>query len=239
MSKVVDVVSDFVDDVVEVVVEAVQDVFEVINDFRHDFNEVLFDALNDITLDQGIFDFALDINTASRGTWDAAIAGDLKAILYIAITGVSLMTGTYAIATNSFSSALSIVEILGSMSNIISTMSSLMITGSISVLEYINMKNTLDGIVNAMNLAFVNSWINGSMNFWMAGGILYDSPKAGDILFNPTGDLNTTKFLNIPNKNSNAWMKWNSGKMHDFQKSTFGNLAGNEFFAVAPLAQRI
>ncbi len=97
----------------------------------------------------------------------------------------------------------------------------------------------LNAMKNAMNLAFVSSWINGSMNFWMAGGVLYDAPRAGDVLFNPTGNMNTTKFLNIPDRNSNLWMKWESGRMHDFQKSVFGNLAGNEFFAVSPLAQRI
>lgn len=92
---------------------------------------------------------------------------------------------------------------------------------------------------DAMRLSFVNSWINGRMNLWMAGGVLYDSPRAGDVLFNPTGDLNTTQFLSRPDTNSNTWSKWNNGEMHDFQSSVNGNLAGDEFFSISPISQRM
>jgi len=39
------------------------------------------------------------------------------------------------------------------------------------------------------------------LNRWMAGGDLYDAPRAGDVLFNPIGDMNTVKFLGLQNKN--------------------------------------
>ena len=88
-------------------------------------------------------------------------------------------------------------------------------------------------------VGYINDFMNGSMNLWMAGGILYDSPRAGDTMFNVTGDMNTTKFLGIKNNNSNKWSEWNSDRYHDYQKKVFGNLAGSDFFAVNKLAQRI
>ena len=39
------------------------------------------------------------------------------------------------------------------------------------------------------------------MNRWMAGGDLYDAPRAGDVLFNVAGNLNTVRFLGIQDTN--------------------------------------
>jgi hypothetical protein len=44
--------------------------------------------------------------------------------------------------------------------------------------------------------------MDGDMNDWMAGGMLYDSPRAGDLFFNPTGDLNTVRFLGLEDNNN-------------------------------------
>lgn len=97
----------------------------------------------------------------------------------------------------------------------------------------------LNSWADAMKLSFVNSWINGRMNLYMAGNVLYDAPRAGDLLFNVTGSLNTTEFLGRPNTNSNNWSNWQLGEMADFQSHVNGTLAGEEFFAVSPLSQRM
>jgi len=94
-------------------------------------------------------------------------------------------------------------------------------------------------MLNEQRLTFTNTWINGSMNYWFAGGMLYDAPKAGDIMFHPTGKLPTTKFLGLENENNSNFMEWDGGKMHDYQKKVYGNMAGDNFFGVSPLAQRL
>jgi len=43
--------------------------------------------------------------------------------------------------------------------------------------------------------------IKHDVNKWMAGGSLYDAPRAGNVLFNVIGDLNTTRFLGLEDKN--------------------------------------
>ena len=94
-------------------------------------------------------------------------------------------------------------------------------------------------MTDANRLDYTNDWINGSMNMWMAGGVLYDAPRAGDSMFHVDGDLNTTKFLSKPDYNQTTWSDWNTGQYHSYNKKVFGNMAGDEFFAVSPLAQRI
>ena len=94
-------------------------------------------------------------------------------------------------------------------------------------------------IKDSMNLAFTTGFINGSMNYWMAGGALYDAPKAGDVMFRPNGHLGTTRFLGLQDKNNSTWSSWSDGKYHDYQRKIFGNLAGDHFFSVSPIAQRM
>ena len=81
-------------------------------------------------------------------------------------------------------------------------------------------------------LGFTNDFINGKKHLWMAGGDLYDSPKAGDMLFNVTGNLNTTAFLGLENKNDSVWSQWQRGMYGDLHKKTFGNMAGDNFFSI-------
>ena len=84
-------------------------------------------------------------------------------------------------------------------------------------------------------LEFTNDFINGKKHLWMAGGILYDAPKAGDLHFNVTGNLNTVRFLGMEDKNTNDWYNWTNDKYHDFSSKTFGNMAGDMFFSVKPI----
>jgi hypothetical protein len=50
----------------------------------------------------------------------------------------------------------------------------------------------------------VKNSVDASSNDWMAGGKLYDSPRAGGAYFNETGDLNTVRFLGLQDRNYNG-----------------------------------
>lgn len=71
---------------------------------------------------------------------------------------------------------------------------------------------------------------SGDIGDWMAGGSMYDSPRAGDILFNPMGNLNTTVFLGLENKNFAFDMTASYTNAEVFK--TFGALAGDSRFSV-------
>lgn len=71
---------------------------------------------------------------------------------------------------------------------------------------------------------------NGEMSDWMAGGSMYDSPRAGDILFNAMGNLNTTVFLGLENKNFGFDMTASYANAEVFK--SFGTLAGDSRFSV-------
>ena len=83
-----------------------------------------------------------------------------------------------------------------------------------------------------INQNYLSMYIDGSMNEWMAGGKLYDAPRAGGETFNPMGSMNTTMFLGMENNNSQnssmvlAYANPNVSQQH------FGNLAGNDGFSV-------
>lgn len=52
------------------------------------------------------------------------------------------------------------------------------------------------------NSVIIEEIYSGSSLDWMAGGVFYDSMKAGDVFFNATGDLNTVKFLGLESRNT-------------------------------------
>ena len=87
-------------------------------------------------------------------------------------------------------------------------------------------------IKDMMALSFTKGWTNGTMGRWMAGGVLYDSPRAGDLLFNPTGSLATTKFLGLQDHNMNLQAKYGiyGGDVHG---RMLGPMAGDNSFSVA------
>lgn len=265
VSDVVDTAIDLVETAIDITIDIGQDVLDV----AVDLNEAIFDfaigslalvaepiGLGSITdtLSDALTGITYLSHEAISGNWDAVLqlavlAGSVamtvmtfgstapatSAVLAsygLGITSSTVLMGVYY-ATYAIGLSMSIYSLYGIVISI-AELGVMIAKGGVSSLF-----NQLNAMKDAMNLAFVNSWINGSMNLWMAGGQLYDSPKAGDVLFNPTGDLNTTRFLNRPNRNDNTWSRWNLGKYHDYQKQVFGNLAGNDFFAVAPLAQRI
>ena len=79
-------------------------------------------------------------------------------------------------------------------------------------------------------LSFLGMSMSGELHDWFAGGTLYDSPRAGDILFNPIGNLNTTVFLGLENQNfaPNLQAVYASPDLH----RAFGTLAGDAGFGV-------
>lgn len=77
---------------------------------------------------------------------------------------------------------------------------------------------------------FLNLYTSGEMGDWMAGGNMYDSPRAGNILFNPLGSLNTTVFLGLDNQNFAPSLPATLANPEVFKK--FGTLAGDTGFSV-------
>lgn len=71
---------------------------------------------------------------------------------------------------------------------------------------------------------------SGDMGDWMAGGRMYDSPRAGNVLFNPIGNLNTTVFLGLENQNFSPSMVTTLANPEPFKK--FGTMAGDNGFSV-------
>ena len=72
--------------------------------------------------------------------------------------------------------------------------------------------------------------INHDVNRWMAGGTLYDAPRAGNILFNPIGDLNTVRFLGVEDKNFSPNLNEVFANPEVFR--VLGSFAGDKNFSV-------
>ncbi|MDQ7044721.1 MAG: hypothetical protein Q9M40_07090 [Sulfurimonas sp.] len=78
---------------------------------------------------------------------------------------------------------------------------------------------------------YLRSIQSADMHDWMAGGTLYDSPRAGDIFFNATGDLNTVKFLGLQDKNMNAILKAKFSSVAEVHK-ILNVSAGSDNFSI-------
>lgn len=81
-----------------------------------------------------------------------------------------------------------------------------------------------------VNREYVSMYMDGTLNDWMAGGAMYDSPRAGNELFNPIGNLNTVTFLGIENKNPTPDL--NLAYANPDVSRMFGPLAGDSRFSV-------
>lgn len=217
--------------------EAVHPVVDIGVDLTMDFVDLNLDAIDFVADDifgvSGTMTMLQNASTGVRFLSHEALDGNWKAALMLGAAVVSLWL---AIPSGGMS-LIGFINLASTLYGITMSMSEVgrMVTmmGQDGFIKY------LQEIRDMMALAFTNAWINGSMNMWMAGGALYDSPKAGDVLFNTTGSLKTTKFLNLQEENNTTWSNWSLGRYAEFQQKTFGNLAGDTFFSVSPLAQRI
>lgn len=90
-------------------------------------------------------------------------------------------------------------------------------------------KNT-QGSVQQNQSTFLYLYTSNEMGDWMAGGNMYDSPRAGNVLFNPLGSLNTTVFLGLDNQNFSPSLPATLANPEVFKK--FGSLAGDTGFSV-------
>lgn len=82
---------------------------------------------------------------------------------------------------------------------------------------------------------FFDLFSQGEISDWMAGGTMYDSPRAGDILFNPIGNLNTTVFLGLENQNFSPSLQSVYASPDVFKM--FGTMAGDNGFSVLNFGQ--
>jgi len=79
---------------------------------------------------------------------------------------------------------------------------------------------------------FTNLLLSGDINSWMPGGNLYDAPRAGDVMFNILGNMNTVRFLGIEDTNRFPDMVTEFANPEVFK--TLGAMAGEHNFSVIP-----
>ena len=82
----------------------------------------------------------------------------------------------------------------------------------------------------AIQTSYLNSFIDGSINDWMAGGKLYDAPRAGNIMFNVLGNMNTVRFLGREDTNKIPDMVSEFTNPELFR--SLGNMPGDKNFSV-------
>ena len=265
VERVVEDVGDFIGDVSTTVWnEVLEPAYDATVDFTNDIIEyTMLDpvdfVLDDVLGISGALSMLYDVNEGTRwimhgigdGNWDAIKAGAMIAaavVITIMTAGAGASIGA-GLAQAAFAMGITSAQVLmtayyiGVIISIASTIYSLYgIAVSVAQIGEIvknggiyNLTTHLQQMKDAMNLAFTNAFINGSMNLWRAGGVLYDAPKAGDLQFNVTGNLNTVRFLGMEDKNTNNWYSWTNDKYHDFSSKTFGNMAGDMFFSVKPI----
>ena len=235
--------------------EGIEPIGDFSIDLLADFTELNLDVIDFVLEPFGITgatQFLRDLNEGARylghgildGNWDAVRAGVMIAVAIVitiytwnpyalanAVGSVIALSQAAAYTLIAIGYAASIYTIYG-IAVSVAAIGEAVRNGAMMDLLAV-MQKTKD----AMNLSFVNAFINGSMNLWRAGGILYDSPRAGDLQFNVTGSLNTTQFLGMQNMNNNTWSQWERGSYHNFQSKTFGSMAGDMFFGIKPITQ--
>jgi len=79
---------------------------------------------------------------------------------------------------------------------------------------------------------FTNLLLSGDINSWMAGGNLYDAPRAGDVMFNIIGNMNTVRFLGIEDTNRIPNIVTEFANPEVFR--VLGNMAGDSNFSIIP-----
>jgi hypothetical protein len=267
MGGVVDAVKDVVDDVLDFATDTIDDVYEFQKDVIGGAQDVVEGAI-DITIDVGrdVLEFAVDVTDAATEVFldyvdfttlgiakpltdfvrdfndglsyltKVAINGDWKAVaqlgMMVVAVWLALPTGGLSLTWASAAMWASFTYTVYGIAVSLVEIGKMLGTGAAS-LPYV-----LQQIRDSMNLEFINSWINGAMNRWMAGGVLYDAPRAGDVLFNPTGTQNTTKFLGLQDTNSNFYTQVSTlGLFHTPHRLKFGAKAGDEGFSVSSLVK--
>ena len=263
VEPVTEPVVDFIEDTADVVVDFIEEdvygdilrpTFEVAIDFTHKFAEEVALKPIDKALEavgiSGSMNLLYNLNDGLawiekgilRGNWQAIKAG---AMIAVAIVVTIVTWSPYALANEigavialSQSGAYALIAIQYAL--LLSSVYGIAVSIA-TIGKYINNPYSLiaklQQIRDSMNLAYVNGFINGTMNMWMAGGVLYDSPRAGDVMFKIDGHLGTTRFLNLEDKNQSVFHDWVNNKYHEFAKKSYGQLAGDEFFGISPLAR--
>ena len=79
---------------------------------------------------------------------------------------------------------------------------------------------------------FSQLFLSGDINSWMAGGDLYDAPRAGDVMFNVIGNMNTVRFLGLEdtNKFPDIVQEFVNPEVY----RSLGAMAGDKNFSVIP-----
>ena len=190
--------------------------------------------MNSITLDQGIFDFAIDINEGSYQQRQAAISGDLNALLSLTIMSVSMVlsAGTIAAYSSATSGFWATVGAVGSIFSIYSTASGLAQAGTMSRKDLYMISRRQEELMSNAHSLYMSDSLTYQKSKWMAGGEYYNEVYAGGELFNITGSRNQNRMLGKPDDNFNKRLGRIFGNDHDFHRMTKSSKVGTENFSV-------
>ena len=244
VERIDDNLEDFYNDAIEPFLNDIIDFFDDLYEFNMDVIDSVFEFFGV----SGATNFLRDLNSGLSNIAKGVLAGDWDAIkaagmLAIAII-ITVVTWNPYLLVNTAGSVMALSQsvqtalLAAGYASSIYTVYSIALPVSI-IGKYINNPMKLieyaEGYANSLRESFVTYIVNGSYFLWLPGQPLYDSQKAGDIRFNVTGSLATTKFLWMEDKNSNEWISWRDGGKGDFSEDFFGNLAGDRFFSISKI----
>ncbi len=222
--------------------------FDEIERWGQDFNKFIDDAAR----------WTSDLGKGLEFLVKAAMNGDMKALLYIAVLVVSIviavvfppasglaawaaglvvgLSTTLAVVVWVTVYAATVLSWLYGVYNVMMMLDGIADLGDMlkrgGKKAILGLSLELEKMVARGRVATVSSAFNGQMSMWMAGGDLYDSMKAGDIAFKPDGNLNSQVFLGLPNMNSGTkFSRYQSGSIGDFASTKTNALAGDMFFS--------
>jgi hypothetical protein len=240
VSDTVGFIDDAINDTTNFIESAYEDIEDTIKEVGYDIQDELIDPLQESyrDLERSVSDFGKGFEY----TWDAWMHGDWKAGLNVIMSIASIGAAAYAMylwfpVAGTFAGTVGDIVIGGIMAAVfasaIATLTSVFFQYEAigNAIRNNNMKGLMKGAINYkndMNSEYTFSWVNSTMTLWMAGGVLYDSPRAGDVMFKPEGNLNTTVFLGMQNRNISSFDKYRTGTIG--QLST-DKLAGSMLFA--------
>lgn len=222
----------------------------------HDATEYAIDSMDFVADDifgiSGAFDFLYNVNDGLEYIAYGIVEGDEKAIAVGAMVALSVVLTVVSFGTAAPMMAQSLTALMylaggGGLGLAMGAVAVGMVALGIYSIYSITLPladigkalnaggmagvtKLAEKVRSDMNLDYVNMNINGALSLWMAGGVLYDAPRAGGVLFNVTGSLNTTQFLGLQNNNPTPDMvrRFVNPEVH----SILGVKAGDLFFKI-------
>lgn len=179
---------------------------------------------------------ASGVGAASSASMWGTAASDWVEILAggeaSAMTAEEIAYTSYIIAENVAFTVSSFYGVYATADSVAELGKQIELNGKNAIYDFVNTSIKDYKAKKAAELAFLNSFVDGSINNWMPGGSLYDAPRAGDVMFNVLGNMNTVRFLGLEDTNRFPDMVKEFANPEVFHM--FGNMPGDDNFSVIP-----